>query len=156
LWADTARGFNAAAAAFYGPYLDTARRIRRGDRDAMDAAMQFLAADPWCFRSGYLKADLMNAFANTEVPLDLVERLQDVVLLRIHHPQPRLLRYAARLASNVWTAAFEERLERDAAGPNSAIRARAQEVLIAARHRKRSLDGQRHKRKLPMPPDRNA
>jgi hypothetical protein len=105
----------------------------------MAEGLGFLAADPWCFRSGYLKADLMDAFANTPVPSDLVDRLQDIVLRRVTHPEPRLLRYAAHLSSNVWSDKLRERLEGLAVGADAALAERARAVIEGARDRTRSL-----------------
>ena len=49
----------------------------------MDEALRFLEADPRCFRSGYLKEELMTALANVTVAGDLRGRLQGVVLHRL-------------------------------------------------------------------------
>jgi hypothetical protein len=138
-WLRATERFNEAYAEFYGPYPAVVRGIHDGHRDAMAEGLRFLAADPWCFRSGYLKADLMDAFANTRVPPDLVDRLQAIVVRRVTHPEPRLLRSAAHLASNVWSDALRERLEALALDGDAAVAERAHAVIEGARHRTRSL-----------------
>jgi len=35
--------------------------VKSGDRAGLEPILRFLEADPWCFRSGYVKADLIRA-----------------------------------------------------------------------------------------------
>ena len=116
--------------------------MRNGQADAIEEAVRFLVAAPWFFRSGYLKADLMHALANTRLPTEVVNQLRDVVVRRITHRQPRLLRYAAQLAANVWSDSFERELEGLAAHGSPTDRAAARSVIDGARNRMRSLAGQ--------------
>ncbi len=138
-WSRAAKRFKEACAEFYDPYPDVVRGIRDGDPHAMAEGLLFLAADPWCHRSGYLKADLMDAFANTQVPPDLVETLQDVVVRRVTDPEPRLLRHAARLASNVWNDELGGRLDHLTRSYDAGLAQRAQAVIEASRQRKKSI-----------------
>jgi hypothetical protein len=46
---------------FYVPYAGLGRRIRSGDTDPIRVGLTLLKADPWCFRSGYLKAQVLSA-----------------------------------------------------------------------------------------------
>jgi len=141
-WHDAAAAFRSAVEAFYAPYEQVLAGIRAGRWDCIEEATRFLVADPWCFRSGYLKADLMHALANAALPDHVVLPLREVVLRRIVDPQPRLVRYAAQLAANVWDEGFESqimRLERD--GSTAEQRAAAR-VSAGARQRLRSLAGQ--------------
>lgn len=116
--------------------------VRKGRADAIDEATRFLVADPWCFRSGYLKAELMHALANTTLPGHVVEPLRKVVLDRVVDRQPRLLRYAAQLASNVWSEDFEGQLKRLALEGSPETRVAAEQLIDRARHRIRSQRGQ--------------
>lgn len=140
-WASAARSFSDACRLFYEPYVEVLAGVRRGRFDAIDEAVRFLVADPWCFRSGYLKAELMHALANTALPGDVVDPLREVVVQRIKHRQPRLLRYAAQLAANVWSESFERELERLQGQGSPADQAAARSVIDGARHRMRSLAG---------------
>ena len=144
-WARAAREFADACQAFYGPYEAVLVDVRRGETEAIEEAVRFLVADPWCFRSGYLKADLMHALANTPLPDHVLGPLRDVVLRRITHREPRLLRYAAQLASNVWSDAFGEQLETLAAHGPAPVQHAARSVIDGARQRTRSLSGARAK-----------
>ena len=69
-------------------------------------------ADPWSFRSGYLKAELMHVLANTPLPSQGQEPLREVVLHRVVDRQPRLLRYAAQLAASLWDQELETKVAR--------------------------------------------
>jgi hypothetical protein len=111
-WRDAAGAFRSAVAEFYAPFDDVLAGVRAGRTDAIEDAARFLAADPWCFRSGYLKADLMHALANAPLPGHVREPLREVVLRRIVDRQPRLLRYAAQLAANVWDEELEAQIAR--------------------------------------------
>jgi hypothetical protein len=131
---------------FYEPYEAVLAGVRSSRLEAIEEAVRFLVADPWCHRSGYLKADLMHALANTALPPHLVRALQDVVVRRITHREPRLLRYAAQLAANVWSDSFERELEELRERGSPADRVAADAVIQGARHRLRSLGGLRRKR----------
>jgi hypothetical protein len=109
-------GFVVEVERFYLPYRDLATRVGRGDVAAVGPALAFLEADPRCFRSGYMKADLMHALANGPNLQPVRARVQAVVLHRVRHHEPRLLRHAARLACEVWDDELESairELQRD-------------------------------------------
>ncbi|HEU0132799.1 MAG TPA: NUDIX domain-containing protein [Mycobacteriales bacterium] len=91
----------AAVRAFETPVRETVAALRRGDPGAVEEALAFLEADPRCFRSGYLKADVMHALAQRDLR-DVRDRVRAVVAHRLRHREPRLLRHAARLAAAVW------------------------------------------------------
>lgn len=142
-WARAAREFNEACRLFYEPYEGVLAGVRDGMPGAIEEAVRFLVADPWCHRSGYLKADLMHALANTVLPPHVVGAVREVVVRRITHRQPRLLRYAAQLAANVWSDSFERELEKLRGQGSPADRGAAESVIEGARHRLRSLAGGR-------------
>lgn len=48
-------------------WVEVKAALRRGERTACEAALVFLEVDPWCFRSGYEKADLMKGVAHLEL-----------------------------------------------------------------------------------------
>jgi hypothetical protein len=85
----------------------------------------------------------MHALANTALPPQVVGAVRDVVVRRITNRQPRLLRYAAQLAANVWSDSFERELEKLRGQGSPADRAAAESVIEGARHRLRSLAGAR-------------
>lgn len=88
---------------FYAPLKTAMPSLRRGEARAVAAALDFLETDPWCFRSGYMKAEVMHALANApSLAGQPRERAQRVVLHRLLRPEPRLARHTARLAAAVW------------------------------------------------------
>ncbi len=111
-WSEAAAAFRSAVEAFYAPYEEVLVGVRAGRTEEIEQATRFLVADPWCFRSGYLKAEMMHALANTPLPHQVIQPLRQVVLHRIADPQPRLLRYAAQLAANLWDDDFESQIRR--------------------------------------------
>ena len=142
-WHEAAVAFQSALQAFYAPYEEVLAGVRAGGRDAIEEATRFLVADPWCFRSGYLKAELRHALANTPLPSDVLQPLREVVLRRVVDRQPRLLRYATQLASKVWGRELEAQFARlETEGPPERRRAAAQ-VRAGASHRIRSLTDER-------------
>ena len=71
-WIEAAAAFRSAVEAFYAPYDEVLAGVRAGQTDAIEMATKFLLVDPWCFRSGYLKADLMHVLANAPLPAHVV------------------------------------------------------------------------------------
>lgn len=143
VWRDAAAAFRLAVKAFYEPYDKVLAGVRDGRLDAIEAATEFLVEDPWCFRSGYLKAELMHALANAELPVQVTAPLRKVVLRRITDPQPRLLRYASQLAANLWNDELEADILRFQAVGSGSERRAAERVMAGARQRLQSLRRQR-------------
>lgn len=55
-------------------------RVRSGDAQAVEAAVQFLLADPYHFRSGYLKARLWRWLARQQLGASARKRLERAAL----------------------------------------------------------------------------
>ena len=142
-WRATARTSAEATRAFYARFTGLARPIRAGDRGAIDAAIQFLEADPWCFRSGYVKAELMSALAHAPLGDDDRRRLRAVVGNRVRHREPRLLRPTGRLAASVWDDGLAIQIGRLLADGDDAQRADAAAVLETVEQMRRTTAGQR-------------
>lgn len=141
-WSEAAASFRSAVEAFYAPYEEVLAGVRAGRTEEIEQATRFLVADPWCFRSGYLKEEMMHALANTPLPHHVIQPLRQVVLHRIADPQPRLLRYAAQLAANLWDEDFETQIGRLQYAGSSRERLAAALVDARARQRIQSLAGQ--------------
>jgi hypothetical protein len=138
-WHKAAAAFRSAVEAFYAPYEEVLAGVRAGRRDAIEEATRFLVADPWCFRSGYLKAELMHALANTPLPSHVHEPLREVVLHRIVDRQPRLLRYATQLAASLWDQELEAKVARFELEGSPEQRRAAAQLRVGACNRIRSL-----------------
>lgn len=142
-WRLAAARFQEATKAFYTTFTGLGAPIRAGNRDAIDFAIRFLEADPWCFRSGYVKADLMTALGNAPVTDDERRRLKAVVLKRLKRREPGLIRPTGRLAANVWDDALMAEIQRVITHGSHAERADAEAVVRAVAHERRSIAGQR-------------
>lgn len=138
---NAARDFHAACQEFEGPLRAILAGVREGHSDAVAEAVIVLEADPTCYRSGYIKADLMHAVANAP-SLDgpTLLRLQDVVVQRLARPQGRLLRHAIRLATAVWDEEFDARLRALAAAGHEPAAEQARRLLHAVHHHGRLPD----------------
>ena len=139
-WHEAAVAFQSAVEEFYAPYEEVLAGVRAGRRDAIEEATRFLVADPWCFRSGYLKAELMHALANTPLPDHVHEPLREVVLHRIVDRQPRLLRYASQLAASLWDQELEAEVARLEFEGSPEQRRAATQLRSGAQNRIRSLE----------------
>lgn len=71
--------------------------VRAGDADAVEHAIVFLEADPWCFASGYDKQRVMRALVRVRLQATQIERLDAVLLALITHDR-REVADAIRLA----------------------------------------------------------
>lgn len=91
-----------ALAGLYSPDLDEiVERLRNGDPTAVEPAVVFLEADPWCFRSGYLKERLMRYLSRMSLPEAAQERLRDVITTAVGRGPRRELPMTRRLARAV-------------------------------------------------------
>lgn len=104
--------------------------LRRGDRTACEAALVFLEVDPWCFRSGYEKADLMKGVAHLEPSTGDQERVRRVVLHVIRQTHRREFPRLVGLAASVWGPQLETDLDRLEQGGNQELR---EEVVLLRR-----------------------
>jgi hypothetical protein len=145
VWRDAAAAFHLAVAALYEPYGEVLAGVRDGRLDAIEAATELLVEDPWCVRSGYLKAELMHALANAQLPVQVAASLRKVVLRRITDPQPRLLRYASQLAANLLDDELEADILRFQSVGSESERRAAERVIAGARSatRRLAIRGQR-------------
>ncbi len=140
-WRNAAAAFNEAVQAFYAPYEAVKRGIKAGSSDSIEQAVQFLLADPWCFRSGYLKAELMHALANTDLPARALGPLREVVLTRLKHPQPGLMRPTVQLAARVWDSRLKTAVRALADGGTDRDVQAARRVIEGVEHKRRTIAG---------------
>ncbi len=109
--------------------------LAKGSPRAIETAIAFLEADPWFFRSGYEKENLIRHLKRAPMRLALRERLVDVVLAAIDGRDRREFRHYCRLACGVWSGRLDEEVARRMASSDSGIRRRAvwlAEVVISS------------------------
>ncbi|WP_261575400.1 hypothetical protein [Frankia gtarii] len=144
-WEQKSALFKTRAAEFYAPFDAAAAALRAGDPTGLETAVQFLEADPWCFRSGYMKAGLMHRIANSAGTEAHRPRLQDIVMYLLRHPQPRLLPPTVRLAAAVWDDNLQNRVISLAEEDSSAAE-QPQVFTRLVAHQIRTIRGLGHER----------
>ena len=112
-WRRAVPQLRAAMQAMYPDPLwaEVKTRLGGGDPTAREAALVFLEVDPWCFRSGYEKADLMKGLAKLELDNGDKGRVRRVVLHVIQQPHRREFPRLVGLAASVWDPKLETDLD---------------------------------------------
>ena len=82
--------------------------------------MQFLEADPYYFRSGYHKVDMIKQLCRRSLSPDHKKRLQQVVLNQIRDHDKREFRAYCRLATHIVDPEFQKQIA-DMAGLSRAL-----------------------------------
>ncbi len=135
----TLKRFRDAVQGVYGDFSATEAGLRRGDSRAVEEAIVFLEADPWCFRSGYTKQDFMRRLR--QVPLSDSEkaRLRQVMINAVHARPREDFREYCRTAKTLDTPDFEATLTliREDEGLHAGVRRRASWMLQHLEHGRR-------------------
>lgn len=110
-WDEAARKFHEAARLLYSEDFEASlERLRAGDPIAVEPAITFLEADPWCFRSGYAKETILRFLPRATLMEGQVARLRVVVLHAVDVGDRREFRGYSRLARHVVDDAFRTEL----------------------------------------------
>lgn len=96
-------------------------RVRAGDTDAIEAAVQFLLADPYHFRSGYLKERLWRWLASQPLSASAHNRLERAALSYLERRVCREFRAMCKAMARIGRAQFWSRVA-ERALPLSAAR----------------------------------
>lgn len=86
--------------------------LKERELDAIEFAVRFLEEDPWFFRSGYLKEEIIQHLGQCPRTALQDERLRMVVLQRCEGPTRREFRRYCRLARRLKALHFEEALNK--------------------------------------------
>ncbi len=116
---------SATRAALHGVGPDIYARIDAGDRTALDIAVAFLAADPWFFSSGYVKANLIRRLKRAQLDEARCERLRRAVLHAVTTRDRREFRDYCRLARAVTRPNLIVTLRVRSLDPDPGVRRRA-------------------------------
>lgn len=103
--------------------------LQPDDPNHLEVAFQFLEADPWFFRSGYVKADLLRQIGRVTLPPAYVKRLQHIVLAAVDAGDRREFRRYCRAARRIDNPSLREALAQRIEGANVNVRRRAQWML---------------------------
>ncbi len=103
------RSYNALA--FPGGLEHFFKRLKRLEPSAIDEAIEYLEADPWYFRSGYVKEEIVRRLKKAPITERQRHRLAVVILRSMATGTRRLARHLAKLAIFVDSPAFRSRIE---------------------------------------------
>jgi hypothetical protein len=144
-WRQAASDLHAALAAAYPPgFWEMMRRLPAGDADSVAAAVLFLEADPWFFRSGYLKERILRGLTGLYLSPSIAQRLQQVLVMVVQRRDRREFRRYCRLAGFVALHAPDliDDLMQLRASADPGVRRRAEWMLAAIEMRPVSPDVQ--------------
>ena len=125
------RLWEAVEAAYPPGFWDDYQCLERGEAKGVEGAIKFLEADPYFFRSGYLKEKLIRLIKRPMLTPARVTRLQAVVLNMVDHRDGREFRAFCRLAHKVDAPALREQLTQRLTRGDPDTRRRARWVLEA-------------------------
>ena len=130
-WREAARAFHAGydKLAFPGGLSREFELLKVGDATAIEEAVRFLEADPWYFRSGYHKADILKMLGKHPLSEDQCARMRELILKRVRGRPVREVRAYARFAPKVNTPQFEAEIIKIAKNSNRLAVRHAQWVL---------------------------
>jgi len=108
-WREACERFHARydRLAFPGGLAKAMSLLAANDPNTIETAVRFLEADPWFFRSGYIKADILRQLRRAPLNNDQRDRLRQAILTRIRGEDRREFRWWCRLAPYVTDPEFE-------------------------------------------------
>ena len=97
--------------AFPGGLSRALTLLAEKDDEIIEQSVRFLEHDPFFFRSGYIKADILRHLRNCPLSEDQKRRLQEVIIARIYDTTRREFRWYCRLAKHITDGEFESKIE---------------------------------------------
>ncbi len=143
-WREAAERVWAAVEAAYPPtFAADYEALQRQDPAGLEGAVRFLEADPYFFRSGYLKVRLIALISRVRVGAAEMRRLRAVALSAVDGRDRREFRAYCRLAAFVDSAEFRRAVGERGTSPDPAVRRRARWMLDALDHAARTAAGRK-------------
>lgn len=122
--------FHRAIAAAYPPDFDADyRKLKARDPAGVETAISFLEADPWFFRTGYIKARLARFLKTVELTQQQRQRLRNALIAIVQSRHRTEFREMCRLARALATPEFAEQLRTIASRSDEATQVRARWML---------------------------
>lgn len=116
--------------AFPGGLIEGMGLLKNGDLNAIENGINFLAADPYFFRSGYLKEKILHYLARLHLNKRQVTQLQEILLARIEsNDRRREFKNYCSLAEKISDHFFIERIKKILETGNPVSRWKANAVL---------------------------
>jgi tetratricopeptide (TPR) repeat protein len=135
LWQETIQLFRRVVAESYPPgFADALEQVRNKRLEGLPVIVQFLEDDPWFFRSGYMKSELLRMVARMPLSDEYKIRLRRVVLGAIDLRDRYEFWGYCKLAKAVRGDEFKKQIEKRLANKDEGIRRRARWVLGAITH----------------------
>ncbi len=131
LWIEACRSFHASfdPLAFPGGLDRELMLLKTGDQEAVEMAIRFLEANPWFFRSGYIKEELLRRLCHADLANTQKDRLRVVISARIDHGAGREFRRYGQLARTLYTQPFHEAVHQRSESADGQVASRAGLVL---------------------------
>jgi len=118
--------FHHAIYAAYPPgFEDQYQALKAGNAAGAEMAIAFLEADPWFFRTGYIKANLARFLKRIPLSNTQVSRLEKVLIKIVDERNTEEFRSYCRLARIIATANLIAALQQRLTGDNLQRRLRA-------------------------------
>jgi hypothetical protein len=132
-WEEATHRFNSRydLLAFPGGLERQEERLKQNHPEAIELAVRFLEADPWFFRSGYIKEDFIQVLKKASLSDDQCSRLRSALLAKIDSGGGREFREYCKLARALQTDEFREELEAKLESPDETVSQRAGWMLEA-------------------------
>jgi len=133
LWVNACERFHNSfdELAFPGGLTRELSLLKEADEQAIELAIRFLEVDPWFFRSGYIKEQLLRLIARVELSDNQQERLRSVILERIETGGRREFRKYSQLARQLDVPTFRKAVLERAELGDVHIRRRAWWILTS-------------------------
>lgn len=100
-WQTAARRFHDAVDTFYEDVEKAIAQAKQDRPEAVDYLITFLEADPWCFRSGYVKGRMYEVLRRARLENEAIARVSEALLRAVDAGYRREFRSACRLAQVV-------------------------------------------------------
>jgi len=102
LWLQAVDNFNCAISEAYPPgFWKAYEQLKVKDIEGLEIAITFLENDPWFFRSGYVKQELITLICRLPITSKQQKRLASVVFKAIHSRDRREFRMYCKLARRI-------------------------------------------------------
>lgn len=135
-WQVAAERFHAACAAMYPGELEDAMTALAGvpaPEGAVEIVLVFLEADPWCFRSGYVKQEILRKLRRQTLTIEQRERAANALRAYVDAGDRRELLYACALARRHPTRTLRSELKERLASADGDVARRALLMLSSIR-----------------------
>jgi hypothetical protein len=133
-WHDATVELRVALEAMYPePFWRDVKALATGDAKAIEPALVFLETDPWCFRSGYVKADLMRYLSRIDLTERQGQRIEQILLHLVDVGDRREFGHACRLARALDSESLSRALRRRLNANEPGQRRRALQMIASLR-----------------------